>query len=437
MALGSSEPLNDPIRSTRGDAKEEDIVAVVKSSMELTVSKVVQGPTSEPSGVSRESIPFSRNSSNNSSIGAQSGTNQNQQTIQQAGEANQPQMIRYLGSSMQVRNEQKATKVLGVVFFTFVFCWTPFFVINFTQGLVGREQLSEWISDEALTTFLWLGYISSTINPIIYTVFNRNFRRAFRRLLLCRRAASSRRQYGNQSRSSERLKSFRFSQYNRHSALANLNSSLAYHSSHNRPNSLHGGHLPKTTTATTTPTINHRLKTAHVKRGIKRAAAVRTNAGSDRFANGAHHQAGGEGMLMLDESRSYPSLAVQRRQPAGAQNSLRFCSPLRETGLPSSTSSSSSSSSSSPHQANRSPKQFNMLQSRLMKSTSQLALALRQAFRSSPERILSTGDGRAATVDMEEASSREPLRPSGSIIRSKQSMSDSPRANLKLSFMVQ
>lgn len=96
-----------------------------------------------------------------------------------------PQMIRYLGSSMQVRSEQKATKVLGVVFFTFVICWTPFFVINFAQAFVDRNQLSAWISAEMMTTFLWLGYISSTINPIIYTVFNRNFRSAFRNLLLC------------------------------------------------------------------------------------------------------------------------------------------------------------------------------------------------------------------------------------------------------------
>lgn len=125
----------------------------------------------------------------------------------------EPRMIRYLGSSMQVRSEQKATKVLGVVFFTFVFCWSPFFVINFTQGFVKREQLSQWISDEMMTTFLWLGYISSTINPVIYTVFNRNFRRAFRRLLLCREPVG-RRQY-RQSRSSEYYRSFRFSQYHR------------------------------------------------------------------------------------------------------------------------------------------------------------------------------------------------------------------------------
>jgi len=37
-----------------------------------------------------------------------------------------------------------------------------------------------------LQVFLWLGYLSSTLNPIVYTVFNREFKRTFVRLLRCR-----------------------------------------------------------------------------------------------------------------------------------------------------------------------------------------------------------------------------------------------------------
>jgi len=33
--------------------------------------------------------------------------------------------------------------------------------------------------------FLWLGYMSSTLNPIVYTVFNSEFKRTFLRLLRC------------------------------------------------------------------------------------------------------------------------------------------------------------------------------------------------------------------------------------------------------------
>jgi 5-hydroxytryptamine receptor 2 len=34
-------------------------------------------------------------------------------------------------------------------------------------------------------SFLWLGYASSTVNPIIYTIFNRSFKQTFIRLLTC------------------------------------------------------------------------------------------------------------------------------------------------------------------------------------------------------------------------------------------------------------
>ncbi|CAG2181924.1 unnamed protein product, partial [Oppiella nova] len=102
----------------------------------------------------------------------------------------QPLMLRTLGSSLQVRNEQKATKVLGLVFFAFVICWAPFFSLNFLFGVLPSHLLGPNIPDEVTTTFLWLGYISSIINPIIYTIFNRNFRRAFKRILLCQICAN-------------------------------------------------------------------------------------------------------------------------------------------------------------------------------------------------------------------------------------------------------
>lgn len=68
----------------------------------------------------------------------------------------QPLMIRTLGSSLQVKNEQKATKVLGLVFFSFVICWAPFFSMNFMHGILPSES-RELIPNELNTTFLWLG----------------------------------------------------------------------------------------------------------------------------------------------------------------------------------------------------------------------------------------------------------------------------------------
>uniref|UniRef100_A0A182Y4N9 G-protein coupled receptors family 1 profile domain-containing protein n=1 Tax=Anopheles stephensi TaxID=30069 RepID=A0A182Y4N9_ANOST len=97
--------------------------------------------------------------------------------------------LKFLGSKKRtnlsanaVATEQKATKVLGLVFFTFVFCWAPFFILNIIFAAYPDAKVPERI----VSICLWLGYVSSTINPIIYTIFNKTFRAAFIRLLRCR-----------------------------------------------------------------------------------------------------------------------------------------------------------------------------------------------------------------------------------------------------------
>ncbi|XP_067206003.1 5-hydroxytryptamine receptor 2C isoform X2 [Linepithema humile] len=87
-----------------------------------------------------------------------------------------------------VATEQKASKVLGLVFFTFVLCWAPFFLLNIFFAVCPMCSVPRHVVD----TFLWLGYVSSTINPIIYTIFNRTFRAAFIRLLKCNCSRSAR-----------------------------------------------------------------------------------------------------------------------------------------------------------------------------------------------------------------------------------------------------
>ncbi|CAJ0610374.1 unnamed protein product [Cylicocyclus nassatus] len=85
-------------------------------------------------------------------------------------------------ASQELANEHKATRVLAVVFICFFICWTPFFVANFIVGFCGSLcSVPGWLG----SVFLWLGYISSTVNPIIYTVFNKRFRQAFVRILRC------------------------------------------------------------------------------------------------------------------------------------------------------------------------------------------------------------------------------------------------------------
>jgi len=76
----------------------------------------------------------------------------------------------------------------------FLLCWVPFFSINIVSAVCIRYDLFGSFSlcnihPLAFSLFVWLGYINSFLNPLIYTIFNVEFRKAFRKLLLkpCRR----------------------------------------------------------------------------------------------------------------------------------------------------------------------------------------------------------------------------------------------------------
>ena len=82
------------------------------------------------------------------------------------------------------RTKRKATRVLGVMFVVFVVLWTPFFVLNLLSAVCPHCVQS--VAPSVWTVLVWLGWVSSLANPIIYTSFSPAFRAAFRRLLTCR-----------------------------------------------------------------------------------------------------------------------------------------------------------------------------------------------------------------------------------------------------------
>ncbi|CAL9682598.1 unnamed protein product [Knipowitschia caucasica] len=84
-------------------------------------------------------------------------------------------------SSRVSGRERKAMKVLPVVVVVFLACWTPFFVVHVTN--VSCESCQ--ISPSLISVVTWLGYVNSAVNPIIYTVFNPEFRNVFHKLLCC------------------------------------------------------------------------------------------------------------------------------------------------------------------------------------------------------------------------------------------------------------
>jgi hypothetical protein len=78
----------------------------------------------------------------------------------------------------------QALKVLGIIFTVFVVFWTPFFALNVVSVLC--EPCVAPLGATTFTIIVWLGYVSSLANPVIYTMFNIHFRNAFVNILTCR-----------------------------------------------------------------------------------------------------------------------------------------------------------------------------------------------------------------------------------------------------------
>ncbi|XP_067899359.1 alpha-2Db adrenergic receptor [Heterodontus francisci] len=76
--------------------------------------------------------------------------------------------------------EKRFTFVLAVVIGVFVLCWFPFF-FTYSLKAICRENCS--IPDPLFNFFFWIGYCNSSLNPIIYTIFNRDFRKAFKKII--------------------------------------------------------------------------------------------------------------------------------------------------------------------------------------------------------------------------------------------------------------
>lgn len=80
---------------------------------------------------------------------------------------------------------------LNFFFFVGVFlvCWVLFFIINIINVIClwydGRNiNLMCYLDDILFSFFIWLGYINSFFNLVIYIIFNFEFWKVFKKILI-------------------------------------------------------------------------------------------------------------------------------------------------------------------------------------------------------------------------------------------------------------
>ncbi|XP_072558844.1 trace amine-associated receptor 1-like [Paramormyrops kingsleyae] len=85
------------------------------------------------------------------------------------------------GKATPSKVERKATKTLAIVMGIFLSCWIPFFICNIIDPII------DYSTPPVLFDMLvWIGYLNSTFNPIVYAFFYTWFRKAFKMIILCK-----------------------------------------------------------------------------------------------------------------------------------------------------------------------------------------------------------------------------------------------------------
>lgn len=87
-----------------------------------------------------------------------------------------------LKEKIEMKRERKAARTLGIITGAFILCWLPFFIIALVYPFISK-YVDVHVPNLVTSIVLWLGYFNSLLNPIIYTIFSPDFRKAFGKIL--------------------------------------------------------------------------------------------------------------------------------------------------------------------------------------------------------------------------------------------------------------
>ncbi|ESO82498.1 hypothetical protein LOTGIDRAFT_134511 [Lottia gigantea] len=90
---------------------------------------------------------------------------------------------------IEMRRERKAARTLAIITGAFLICWLPFFIVALIGPFIADKVEIPLIIRSII---LWLGYVNSLLNPVIYTIFSPEFRMAFSKILFGKYAKKKR-----------------------------------------------------------------------------------------------------------------------------------------------------------------------------------------------------------------------------------------------------
>lgn len=81
-------------------------------------------------------------------------------------------------SGLHMSRERKAAKQLGFIMAAFILCWIPYFIFFMVIAFC-----KSCCNEHVHMFTIWLGYINSMLNPLIYPLCNENFKKTFKKIL--------------------------------------------------------------------------------------------------------------------------------------------------------------------------------------------------------------------------------------------------------------